>query len=116
MRISLQLTIRGDTCQRRPISCGVDINYLDCEALGLIPLRLRRIFVKITCYQYPAPWGGVIYSIKIFFPATKGWKKAAGKIKLDDGVIKQTGTQPLHHSFWISPKKRENFNELFKVI
>jgi hypothetical protein len=73
-----------DPCQRRSISCGTNIEYLNKK--------------------------------EILFPATKGWKKAAGKIKLDDGLIKQTTTDPLHHSFWVSPEKRENFNELFEVI
>ncbi len=54
-------------------------------------------------------------SITTLFPARKGWKKATGKIEYNDGVIKQTGNQPLHHSFWIVPEKRKNFNELFTV-
>ncbi len=54
-------------------------------------------------------------SIATLFPARRGYKKATGKIGYNDGVIKQTGNQPLHHSFWIAPEKRKNFNELFTV-
>ena len=78
------LHLNGNPCERRAISCGKTIDYLE--------------------------------NIKKFFPATKGWKKAAGEITYDDGFIKQTGSQPLHHSFWISPEQRDNFNEKFKVI
>lgn len=74
----------GDPCQRRSISCGTDIDYLNKTA--------------------------------ILYPIFKKWQKAIGKINYDDGLIKQTGTQPLHYSFWISPEKRENFNKLFEII
>lgn len=57
-----------------------------------------------------------LHKTEILHPAFRKRKKAIGKIKLDDGLIKQTGNQTLHHSFWISPEKRENFNELFEVI
>jgi hypothetical protein len=32
----------------------------DCEALGLIPRRLRRNSKAFFINQYPAPWGGVV--------------------------------------------------------
>jgi hypothetical protein len=34
--------------------------HLDCEALGLIPRRLRRNSKAFFINQYPAPWGGVV--------------------------------------------------------
>jgi hypothetical protein len=34
--------------------------FFYCEALGLIPRRLRRNSKAFFINQYPAPWGGVV--------------------------------------------------------
>jgi hypothetical protein len=39
----------------------------NCEALGLIPRRLRRNSKAFFINQYPAPWGGVVNFIGSIF-------------------------------------------------
>lgn len=54
-------------------------------------------------------------TIQNLFPATKGWLRAKGKITQNDGVIKQTGNNQLHYSFWINPKVRNDIHSSFEV-
>lgn len=70
---------------------------------------LRRAISCGTNIEY-------LNSIKKLFPFTKGWKKAKGNVSKNDGLIKQTGNQILHFSFWISPEKRSSFHTLFEMV
>jgi hypothetical protein len=40
---------------------------VNCEALGLIPRRLRRNSKAFFINQYPAPWGGVVNCFFLYF-------------------------------------------------